>query len=125
MKFLHKFLWLRGPNTASSSSDIAKERLKVALTYDRSGLAQGTIEHLRDDIIQLIVKHLAIREADIQIKVDRTAEGDKLIASIPLKVTQRPPVKIASTQVANTTASKKTHSRRRRRRSRPRPRPAN
>ena len=122
MKWLNNILWFGSLRTApSSSKSIAKERLKLALTYDRGGLARGTIEQLRDEIIQLIAKHLAIREEDIQINFDRTPEFDKLIASIPLQTTQRPNLKLASTP-----DSKNTHpQRRRRRRRRPRPRPAN
>jgi cell division topological specificity factor len=121
VKWLNKILWFGSSHTApSSSKSIAKERLKLALTYDRGGLARGTIEQLRDEIIQLIAKHLAIREEDIQINFDRTPEFDKLIASIPLQTTQRPKLKLA-----NTPAPKKTHPQRRRRRRRPRSRSAN
>ena len=67
----------------------AKERLKLALTYDRGGLAQGTIERLRDEIIQVIAKHLAINEDEIEINFDRTTEEDRLIASIPLRMAPR------------------------------------
>jgi septum formation topological specificity factor MinE len=80
-------------------------------------LARGTIEQLRDEIIQLIAKHLAIHEEDIQIRVDRTSEGERLIASIPLQITQRP-----RAQMVTAATPKKAHSRRRRR---SRPRPAN
>jgi cell division topological specificity factor len=73
------------------SKATAKERLKLALTYDRGGMAQGTIEQLRDEIIQVIAKHLAINEDEIEINFDRTVEEDKLIASIPLRMTPRPP----------------------------------
>jgi cell division topological specificity factor len=71
------------------SKNAAKERLKLALTYDRGGLAQGTIEQLRDEIIQVIAKHLIINEDEIEINFDRTTEEDKLIASIPLRMTPR------------------------------------
>lgn len=71
------------------SKTAAKERLKLALTYDRGGLAQGTIEQLRDEIIQVIAKHLAINEDEIEINFDRTTEEDKLIASIPLRMPPR------------------------------------
>lgn len=73
------------------SKNAAKERLKLALTYDRGGLPQGTMEQLRDDIIKAIVKHLSINEDEIEINFDRTVEEDKLIASIPLRLTPRPP----------------------------------
>ena len=72
------------------SKQAAKERLKLALTYDRGGLAQGTIELLRDEIIQVIAKHLAINKDEIEINFDRTSEQDKLIASIPLRAVPRP-----------------------------------
>jgi cell division topological specificity factor len=71
------------------SKAAAKERLKLALTYDRGGLAQGTIEQLRDEIIQVIAKHLTINEDEIEINFDRTTEEDRLIASIPLRMAPR------------------------------------
>jgi cell division topological specificity factor MinE len=71
------------------SKNAAKERLKLALTYDRGGLAQGTIEQLRDEIIQVIARHLTINEDEIEINFDRTTEEDKLIASIPLRMAPR------------------------------------
>ena len=71
------------------SKQAAKERLKLALTYDRGGLVQGTIEQLRDEIIQVIAKHLTINEDEIEINFDRTTEEDRLIASIPLRMAPR------------------------------------
>ena len=71
------------------SKHAAKERLKLALTYDRGGLAQGTIEQLRDEIIQVIAKHLTINVDEIDINFDRTTEEDRLIASIPLRIVPR------------------------------------
>jgi cell division topological specificity factor MinE len=71
------------------SKNAAKERLKLALTYDRGGLAQGTIEQLRDEIIQVIAKRLIINEDEIEINFDRTTEEDRLIASIPLHMAPR------------------------------------
>ena len=102
-----------GSNT-QSSKNVAKERLKLALTYDRGGLARGAIEQLGSEIVRLIAKHLAISEEEVQMHFDRTTEYDKLTVSIPLQVEQRPRV-----QVANATAAKKPQARRRRRRHRP------
>jgi cell division topological specificity factor MinE len=118
VSFLNKFRWFRGssPVAQELSKDVAKERLKLALTYDRGGLARGTIEQLQDEIIHLIAKHLAIHAEDIQISFDRTAEYDKLVATIPLHLMPR-----SRPQVASAMAPKREHGRRRRRR----PRPAN
>lgn len=76
-------------SSGQQSKHAAKERLKLALTYDRGGLAQGTIEQLRDEIIQVIAKHLTINVDEIDINFDRTTEEDRLIASIPLRIVPR------------------------------------
>lgn len=90
MGFLDTLIKRLSPGgAAQQSKQAAKERLKLALTYDRGGLAQGTIEQLRDEIIQVIAKHLAIHEDEIEINFDRTSEQDKLIASIPLRMPAR------------------------------------
>jgi len=80
---------LASGGSAPQSKHAAKERLKLALTYDRGGLAQGTIEQLRDEIIQTIAKHLTINEDEIEINFDRTSAEDRLIASIPLRMAPR------------------------------------
>lgn len=87
MSFFSRFFKQPAPsiNTTETSKNVAKERLKLALTYDRGGLASGTIEQLRDEIIDIIAKHLAINEEEIEINFDSSAEYGKLIASIPLR----------------------------------------
>ena len=91
-------------NYVQQSKDTAKERLKLALTYDRGGLAQGTIEQLRDEIIQVIAKHLTINAEEIEINFDRTSEQDRLIASVPLRLSARTRSRGGQT----TTAAEKT-----------------
>lgn len=86
MKFFTK---LFGHDPEEKSKQVAKERLKLALTYDRSGLSQSTIEQLREEILQVIVKHLRITNDQIEIHLDHTADQDKLVASIPLRAASR------------------------------------
>jgi cell division topological specificity factor len=116
VELLKKLLGFRVPSTgdAHTSKQVAKERLKLALTYDRGGLPRGAIEQLRDELIQVIAKHLAISTEDIQINFERTADYDKLIASIPLTV-QRAPVQMAAASAARAVGPKKPPGRRRRR----------
>lgn len=109
MEFLNR-LFKRLPlgDHAQQSKQTAKERLKLALTYDRGGLAQGTIELLRDEIIQVIAKHLTINEEEIEINFDRTSEQNKLIASIPLHMVPRPRPKGGPATATTTRASTQT-----------------
>lgn len=115
MNVLQKFLWFRTPSTSDQgSSQMAKDRLKLALTYDRGGLPRGAIEQLRDELIDVIAKHLSISREDIQVNFERSDSYDKLIASIPLTV-QRMREQVAKATAPKATAGPKTSGRRRRR----------
>lgn len=113
MKLLQKLLGLRASDTPASSQ-VAKDRLKLALTYDRGGLPRGAIEQLRDELIDVIAKHLSISREEIQINFERSDNYDKLIASIPLTV-QRVREPAAKAAAPKAVGSPKTSGRRRRR----------
>ncbi len=72
-----------------TSKQAARERLKLALTYDRASIGYNALEQLRDEIVQVIAKHLELDQEDITIQLDRTMDQDKLIASIPLRINTR------------------------------------
>ena len=72
-----------------TSKQAARERLRLALTYDRASIGYNALEQLRDEIIQVIAKHLGLDQEDITIQLDRTMDQDKLIASIPLRINTR------------------------------------
>ena len=115
MTLLQKLLWFRAPGTHDqTSSAMAKDRLKLALTYDRGGLPRGAIEQLRDELIDVIAKHLTISREEIQINFERSENYDKLIASIPLTV-QRLRQPDTKRTAPKTIAPQKAPGRRRRR----------
>jgi cell division topological specificity factor len=115
VKLLQKLLWFRAPGTHDqASSTVAKDRLKLALTYDRGGLPRGAIEQLRDELIDVIAKHLSISREEIQINFERSDNYDKLIASIPLTV-QRMRQPDTRATVPKTATPQKGPGRRRRR----------
>jgi cell division topological specificity factor MinE len=111
VKFLLKLFGQALPET---SAPRAKERLKLALTYDRNGLEQGMVEQLRGELSRVMAKHLAIKAEEIQIDIDHSAELDKLIASVPLRSARRPRGAAAvSSAGAKTAAGAKKAARRR------------
>ena len=90
MKFFTKILeQLQVASEPGDSAPTAKERLKLALTYDRNGLEQGTIDNLRQDIIDLMTQHLDIDADDVQINIDESEGPNKLVASIELRPPRR------------------------------------
>lgn len=96
MKFLTKFLeQIQAASEPGNSAPTAKERLKLALTYDRNGLEQGTIDNLRQEIIDLMTQHLDIDADDVQINIEESEGPDKLVASIELRPPRRARVAMA------------------------------
>jgi cell division topological specificity factor MinE len=103
VKFLLK---LFGQALSETSAPRAKERLQLALTYDRNGLEQGMVEQLRGELSRVMAKHLAVKAEEIQIIIDHSAELDKLVASVPLRSARRPRGAAAASSAGAKTAAK-------------------
>ena len=82
--FLDRLLG-RQPNSAQQ----AKERLKLVLVHDRTDISPGVLEDLKDDLIQVISKHIEIDPDAVRIEMSHDGREQRLIADIPLRVTRR------------------------------------
>ena len=75
----------------TKSKEVAKERLKLVLINDRTGLSPRTLEELRIEITKVISKYLDIDEESLEIQMTNTKSDDgktvvpALIANIPIK----------------------------------------
>ncbi len=74
------------------SSQVAKDRLKLVLIYDRAGTTSNDdmINMMKRDIMQVISKYVEIDEQEFEIdlkSVQNEEEGisSQLIANIPIK----------------------------------------
>jgi cell division topological specificity factor len=67
------------------SSAVAKTRLQMVLTHDRSDISPGLIEEIKDDIIEVIAKRLAIDPDNVVVNLTRTHRESRLVAEIPLQ----------------------------------------
>jgi cell division topological specificity factor len=72
---------LIGRASPPASGDVAKERLKVVLEYDRARLSPGELELIRDEIIQSISRHVEVARDGVEVKLE---PGGRLVAEIPL-----------------------------------------
>ncbi len=99
VRFLTKLLG-QWQVTPGDSAPLAKERLKLALTYDRNGLEQGAIDELRGELIAIMAKRLDISTDDVQVDIDDTAGPNKLVASIALRPPRRPRATVASAELS-------------------------
>ncbi len=71
------------------SANTAKERLKLVLIHDRTDLAPGMLENLKDDLIQVISRYVAIDPAAVRIQMEQDGRQQRLLADIPLQPSQR------------------------------------
>ena len=74
-----------------TSSDIAKDRLKLLLVSDRANCSPETMELIKNDIIKVITKYMEIDSEGLDIQITQTeSDGNNgsvpaLIANIPIK----------------------------------------
>jgi cell division topological specificity factor len=67
------------------SSSVAKTRLQMVLTHDRSDVSPGLVEQIKDDIIEVIAQHLSIDPDQVVVSLTRNANESRLVAEIPLR----------------------------------------
>ncbi len=67
-----------------SSREIARDRLKVVLIHDRANLSPELMEHLKNDIIQVISKYMVINKHDMEISLANDDDSVALVANIPV-----------------------------------------
>lgn len=67
------------------SSNVAKTRLQMVLTHDRSDISPGLVELIKDDIIEVIARHLSIDPDQVVVHLTRNAKESRLVAEIPLQ----------------------------------------
>ena len=67
-----------------SSRDIAKERLKRALMYDRIKITPDMLQTLKDDLIVVISKHAEIDRDGVQVNFTQSQRQSRLVADIPV-----------------------------------------
>ncbi len=78
--------WFRPKRSASN----AKERLQLVLIHDRTDLTSAELTVLKDEILQVISRHVDIDSDAVQITVEHDGRSQRLVADIPLRsVTRR------------------------------------
>jgi cell division topological specificity factor len=67
-----------------SSAEIAKNRLKLVLTYDRTNLTPEMMNLLQDEIVSVISRHLEIDRSGMSFTTQSGDGRDHLVADIPI-----------------------------------------
>jgi cell division topological specificity factor len=67
----------------------AKERLQLVLIHDRVDLTQSRMDALKDEIIEVISRHVEIDPDAVRIDMEQDGREQRLIADIPLRPMRR------------------------------------
>ncbi len=74
---------------ANSGQDIAEQRLRLVLTHDRANISPGMLEQLKDEIIEVISRHLSIEADKVQVNFTEDHRETRLVADIPLQSSRK------------------------------------
>ena len=71
------------------SAQSAKERLQLVLTHDRTDMTPTELDALKDDLIEVISRHIEIDPDAVNIDIARDGRSQRLVADIPLRSAAR------------------------------------
>ncbi len=72
------------------SAQSAKERLQLVLIHDRTDLTPAELTAMKDEILQVISRHVDIDSEAVQIAVEHDGRSQRRVADSPLRsVTRR------------------------------------
>lgn len=86
MGWLDKFF-----TSKPKSGSVAKDRLQMVLIHDRSNVTPGLLAEIKDEIISVIAKHLAIDPDAVEVSLTQEERESVLVAEIPLVKNGRTP----------------------------------
>lgn len=67
------------------SADSAKERLQLVLIHDRTDLTPAELTTIKDEILEVLSRHVDIDTNAVQIDVEHDGRSQRLVADIPLR----------------------------------------
>lgn len=71
------------------SANAAKERLQFVLIHDRTELPPGVMESMRDELLEVISRHVQVDREAVELKIQQDGRQQYLLAEIPLQSAKR------------------------------------
>jgi cell division topological specificity factor len=72
-----------------SSAATAKERLQLVLIHDRSDISPGLLNAIKDEIVQVLSKHIDVDPSVVDLHISSEGREQRLVADIPLPSSSR------------------------------------
>jgi cell division topological specificity factor len=68
----------------TSSKEMAKQRLRLVLVHDRSGIPPELLHVIKNEIITVISKHVWVDRENIELNLSHNEGRTRLVADIPI-----------------------------------------
>lgn len=73
----------------TNSANDAKDRLRLVLINDRSGLTAFELDQIKNEILQVLSRYIDIDPATVKIQMNQDGREQRLIADIPIQSNRR------------------------------------
>jgi len=71
---------------SKKSKDVAKKRLQLVLSYERSGLPPSIVDEIKKDLVSVFAKYPYFDASNIEVNLKREdVDKEQLWISIPLR----------------------------------------
>lgn len=67
-----------------SSSQIARDRLKIVLIHDRANITPEMMQCIKNDIIEVLSRYMEINRNGAEVCLENDADSVALLASVPI-----------------------------------------
>jgi len=74
---------------SKKSAESAKERLQLVLTHDRTDMTSAELSALKDELIEVISRHIDIDPDAVMIDIAHEGRSQRLVADIPIRSATR------------------------------------
>jgi cell division topological specificity factor len=81
--------WLRKFVRKNDSKDVAKKRLRFALIYDKLEVSEDILEHLQQDIVEVISRYFEIDKDAVKLDLRRSDDLSALVLNTPIIAAKR------------------------------------
>ncbi|WP_287129584.1 cell division topological specificity factor MinE [Candidatus Cyanaurora vandensis] len=83
MELLDKFFNRDGK--VNTSRNMAKDRLKMVLAYDRTDISPQLMAKMRGELLEVVARYFELEAADLDVQLDREGNTTALIANVPIR----------------------------------------